>query len=267
MEVSEQTEALLKGKYLERLDKKTRLTTRDNFTLPKVAATKTPKLDSCIKNEVSKPAKIADNELAGNQSLVLDSLAPLASILEADARGDEISNKQAVDTATAALTLIGNSSAQISHLRRSKLVSNMNKALLPLVEDDSNFVDAPLSLFRPEFGQRSKDHVEQVKAIRSSLDDKKFFRNVPPTAGGGGTTKDKGTKAPGEEDTRVLKKTECPKPQGKLEQINIPHTDIQQSLIIIQKRVLRYHIACQGVQPLQISTNHLAGRLAHHLQN
>ena len=31
--------------------------------------------------------------------------------------------------------------------------------------------------------------------------------------------------------------------------------------------MLRHHIACQGVQPLQISTNHLAGRLAHHLQN
>jgi len=70
VEVSEQTEALLKGKYLERLDKKTRLTTRDNFTLPKVAATKTPKLDSYIKNEVSKPAKIADDGLARIQSFV-----------------------------------------------------------------------------------------------------------------------------------------------------------------------------------------------------
>ena len=46
--------------------------------------------------------------------------------------------------------------------------------------------------------------------------------------------------------------------------------DIPQSLIIIQKHMLRYHnniIACQGVQPLQILTKHLAGRLAHHLQN
>ena len=144
-----------------------------------MAATKTPKLDSYIKIEVSKPAKIADNELARFQSFVLDSVAPLTSIFEADARGDEISHKQAVDTTTAALTLIGNSSAQISHLRRSKLVSNMNKALLPLVEDDSNF---PPSLFGPEFGLKTMWN--RSRLYDPPLMTRSFFEMSPTTAGG-----------------------------------------------------------------------------------
>lgn len=147
VKMSKQTETLLKSQFSSRLDKATRLKTRNSFTLPKVATTKTPKLGSYIKNKVSKPAGSTDSELAKIQSFVLDAVAPLTFFLEADARGNNVDHKQSVNPATAALTLIGNSSVQISHLRRSKLVSNMNRALLLLVEKDSNFTQAPPSLF------------------------------------------------------------------------------------------------------------------------
>ena len=44
----------------------------------------------------------------------------------------------------------------------------MNKALLPLVDDDDNFSDVAPSLFGPEFAQKSKELVEQVKALWST---------------------------------------------------------------------------------------------------
>lgn len=60
-------------------------------------------------------------------------MAPLTFILEADARGENVDHRQAVNAATSALALISNSSTLISHLRKSKLVSKMNKVLLPLM--------------------------------------------------------------------------------------------------------------------------------------
>jgi len=41
----------------------------------------------------------------------------------------------------------------------------MNKALLPLVEVDSNFRKVSPSLFGLEFAQKSKELVDQVKAM------------------------------------------------------------------------------------------------------
>ena len=51
----------------------------------------------------------------------------------------------------------------------------MNKALLPLVEEDSNFEDVSPSLFGLEFAQKSKELVDQVKAMRSTITTPKQF--------------------------------------------------------------------------------------------
>jgi len=122
-----------------------------------------------MKPEVSQTAKASDKELKLIQTAVLDSVAPLTAIVEADAKGDNITHKQAVNAAKAAIELVGNANAKINHLRRMKIISQMNKALLPLTEDDENFTDAAPSLFGPAFAQRSKELIDQVKAMRSHL--------------------------------------------------------------------------------------------------
>ena len=93
--------------------------------------------------------------------------------------------------AKAAVQLVGNASTRISHLRRKKVVSGLNTALMPLVEEDKNFATAPPALFGTEFAQKSKDLVDQVKAIRAipkraNHPREPFFRGGPPPAGGGG---------------------------------------------------------------------------------
>ena len=64
----------------------------------------------------------------------------------------------------------------------------MNKALLPLTEEDQNLVDAAPASFRSAFAQESKELVDQVKAMRSHLpghkEGKQFFQNVPPNSRG-----------------------------------------------------------------------------------
>ena len=48
---------------------------------------------------------------------------------------------------------------KINHLRRTKIISQMNKALLPLTEEDTNFSDAAPSLLGAAFAQKSKELV------------------------------------------------------------------------------------------------------------
>ena len=55
--------------------------------------------------------------------------------------------KEAMKATSVALQLVGNASAKLSHLRRKKVVSHLNPALLLLVEDEANFQEAPPALF------------------------------------------------------------------------------------------------------------------------
>ena len=158
-----------------RLDSADRLSTRNAYSLPKVPAIKSSVFDAYLKPEVSQNVKVADKELGPIQSAVLDAMAPLTSIVEADAKGDNVTHKQAVNAAKAAIELVGNANARINHLRRTKIISQMNKALLPL----TLLMLPPPALFGPAFAQKSKELVDQVKAMRSHLpghkEDKQFF--------------------------------------------------------------------------------------------
>ena len=76
---------------------------------------------------------------------------PSPPLLRQTPKGDKITHKQAVNAAKAAIELVGNASARIIHCRKTKIISQMNKALLPLTEEDENFVDAAPALFGTAF--------------------------------------------------------------------------------------------------------------------
>ncbi len=90
----------------------------------------------------------------------------------------------------AAMELVSNASAKITHLWREKVTTDLNKALLPVAKEATNFQSAPPSLFGTEFAKKAKDHVNQVKAMRGSLptkpDTRLPFLGGPPRRGGGG---------------------------------------------------------------------------------
>ena len=97
-----------------------------------------------MKSETSAAVKTADKELARIQTFVLDALAPLTTLLE------EKQTEPVVEAATAAVQLIGNTSARLSHLRGEKVTKHSNEALMPIVQ---NFKDAPPQLFGPDFAK------------------------------------------------------------------------------------------------------------------
>ena len=79
-----------------------------------------------------------------------------------------------------AVQLIGNANAWISQLRREKITSSFNKELLNhLVQGKDNFKGAAPFLLGQDFGKKSKDFIDQVKALWSTVfrpDQQPFFR-------------------------------------------------------------------------------------------
>lgn len=75
-----------------------------------------------------------------------------------------LGNKATMETAQAALHLIGNPSASISKKRRAA-IANMNNRLLDMAEDDHLFAKAAPNLFGDSFAKKAKEHDEELKCL------------------------------------------------------------------------------------------------------
>ena len=257
--VSEEMATLITEACTVRLENPDRLKIRNTYSLPKVTASRTPQLDNYLKTEVQSTTRAVDKELATIQSHILDALAPLSAILESQDVPEETAS-----ATVAAIKLLGNTSARISHLRRSKVISQINKALLPLVEEDSNFGEVSPSLFGPEFAQKSKQLVDQVKAMRSTLaTPKPFFRPGPPNSRGG--VQQPETEPRRRSPERRGKPGEVV-PEKHMEKVTHAHT-ILKSVMMNWKTTLVNQIACLGVVHHYQPDLPQAGRLVHYLTN
>jgi len=141
---------------------------------------------------------------------------PLTSIVEADAKGDNTTHRQAVNAAKAAIELVGNASARTNHYSRTKIISQINKAFLPLTEEDKNSAPA---LFGTAFAQL----VDQEKVMRSHLpghkDGKQFFRSVPTQQQRGRGTST--ARSQGKEEITVVEDSNVPyREETPMEQMN-----------------------------------------------
>jgi hypothetical protein len=96
--------------------------------MPATKATKCTKLDNNLKPQVLKDGKDADRTLSRFQALLLDTVGPLASMLELKKAG-RLMPELAADAATQALRFLGNPHANISVERRKRLASYLNSQL------------------------------------------------------------------------------------------------------------------------------------------
>ena len=75
VEVSDTTAELLKSSFTRLLPNATRLALKKGYAVPKVDATKCPKLDRVMRGNVSKNMKDGDGTAAKIQTLMLDAVA------------------------------------------------------------------------------------------------------------------------------------------------------------------------------------------------
>ena len=143
VEVSEKTKKFIQDKCTRRVSNAERKELRGHYPLPKVPATKTPQLDAFMKPEASTSVKATDKQLAKVQTLLLDSLAPLTSVVEAHYNGDPFDEKEVLQAVKAAVQLVGNANTHMSHLRRERVVTDLNKALYPSSETMKHLLRLP----------------------------------------------------------------------------------------------------------------------------
>ena len=117
LEILEKTKLFLDEKCTQSVPNSVRRKVRSRYPRPKVAATRTPRLDAYIKSEVPHHVKSADKDLAKIQTFVLDALAPLVSILDVNSRDHCPAYQDTIDEISTAEELTGNGNATISRLR------------------------------------------------------------------------------------------------------------------------------------------------------
>ena len=166
VEVSEEMAKMLTESCTRCVTNESRKRTRNKYPLPKVPATRTPRLDHFMRTETPQNVKSLDRDLARIQTFVLDAIAPLTAISE---NLGKFSGEDVEQATTSAIKLIGNASTRISRLRREKVVSSINKSLMPLVQEDEPYANSAPELFGADFAKKSKEFLDQVTALRSSL--------------------------------------------------------------------------------------------------
>ena len=151
--------------------------------MPKVDATKCPKLDRVVKGSITKDTKEADANLAKIQTLVLDAVSPLVHIIECSRRG-QLTNNTSEKASKLALRLIANESAHIAKERRKNALKDLNRDLLTLVEDNENLRGVAPMLFGDGFEKTMKEHIDAMQSIRKtssgSRTTESFFSKEPP---------------------------------------------------------------------------------------
>ena len=172
------TESLLKEAFAKTVLNGTRRQWRQTFGMPACDATKCTRLDSAIKAQASKACKDGDKLFARLQTLLLDVVGPLTSLLEQGQKGC-LTPKAAADAATQALRFLGNANANISCKRRKHVADCLNRDLHPPLEEEDRFREVAPYLFGKEFERSTKDHIDSVKSLRKMTQPQSWPSGTP----------------------------------------------------------------------------------------
>ena len=113
--------------------------------------------------------KTADAELAKIQAFVLDPVGPLLHLLERFQEEDnELTTDDAVASLQDALRLIGNSSCQISSIRRKKVLRALNPEIQDLAAEKEHFKEDAPQLFRNGFEKVMKERAESIRILQKA---------------------------------------------------------------------------------------------------
>ena len=99
------------------------------------------------------------------QQFWLDSVAPLAAVLE-DVEAEDFTPEKAVSATQTALYLMGNVHQQMAQERRNKLILKLNLSLKFMADDSKSFTSSASMLFGDEFAKQATTTVEQIKAMK-----------------------------------------------------------------------------------------------------
>ena len=166
------------------VENKTRKSWLLEFGLAEGNETKCPKMDTIVKNELSKDALEANRKLSRLQNFMLDTAGPLIDVYE-NMSGENPDPERVMQAIQVSLRILGNTSAHFSQERRVKAIGRLNTDLKSLIEDE-DFSRAALFLFGSGFEKKAKERTEAVRCLRKATfapkkgepSSRKFFRGA-----------------------------------------------------------------------------------------
>ena len=185
--VSERTNKFLNETFATKLTPVQRKTLWSQYTLPQSELTKNPILDTMLVSQCSSATKSMDCTLSSLQGRVLEAVGPLSQLLEAINNEDpQISMDQIGEAVETALILLANASLHISEVRRTKVLEEYNKELLPFATaKECDWASGAPRLFGPNFLKEATDYLQQLQLLRKAKE-KPVFQQTPCTTSRGG---------------------------------------------------------------------------------
>ena len=169
VKLSEETEYVLSQLITATLENNTRREICGRYPVPETDMTRTPKLDEIFTSSESKfqknaEAKSVEKDLLHVTACTLDVARPLIDIIEGVNSG-WLSPADAKDRAIDALTLLGNTIAHTSQIRRKWVLKVCNPDITSLAENKDLFTKAPPMLFGKGFENKMQDRAEALKVL------------------------------------------------------------------------------------------------------
>ena len=178
--VSERTNKFLNEAFATKLTPVQRKTLRSQYTLPQNELMKNLILDTMLASQCSSATKSMDRTLSSLQVRVLEAVGPLSQLLEAINNEDpQISMDQIGEAVETALTLLANASLHISEVRRTKVLEEYNKELLPFATAKKHdWASGAPRLFGPNFLKEATNYLQQLQLLRKAKE-KLVFQQTP----------------------------------------------------------------------------------------
>ena len=168
--VSKWTNQFLDQSFSVKLHPNDRKKLRSQYTLPQNELTKTLCLDTMMANQCAGSTKTLDKTLHTIQGRVLEAVGPLSQLLESvNSEGDPPSMDQIGDAVETALTLLANASIHISGVRRTKVLEDYNKELVPFAaESERDWTSGAGFSPAPRAPSRGAPRIIQTNSIIAS---------------------------------------------------------------------------------------------------
>ena len=115
---------------------------RQQYIIPDVPFTTSPRLDKVMVVECSKSTISADLQLSRIQALLLDAVGPLSGLIDSINKGTEVMVDEVEGTVKAALTFLANASSQCTSLRSVGILEEYNKDLISFCQESQNLFTA-----------------------------------------------------------------------------------------------------------------------------
>ena len=143
----------------------------ENWLTPNVEALSTPKIDQQVLNQVpfkmKKFVQERDKELFTVQRALLNTTNPICALHDCLEAGNKPSHEEIQTILEQALCLLGSANAQLSTLRRQRVLASINRAKISLA--DLPLPNAKTSLFGEDFPGIASKQAELSKGLAKNL--------------------------------------------------------------------------------------------------